>query len=222
LDISSEEAVSTQIRDTLDKWEWYSRAIELSKQEIGRHWKRSEEEKRLRRVPHRWLPDWDLEMIQSQEQEDGWTLETWIYRNGQWGRYCLSFEHDATVEDVQGTIYRYVGIQLDMAYGPVLQFTEPRYERCWERYSLKSLREYLSLVVLPMEIYTDVDGWMSDRPNPYHPVSRLFQQKWEQFEQAKQRDLKQFEDNPLKRIRFLKKRSFGIRDDPTITGRPCV
>jgi hypothetical protein len=189
INVESEEIVWSQVRDLLEKWEWYGRAAELSQQEMLRHWQRCLEERRLTRTSQRWLPDWTEDMIRSEEAEEGWTLELWLWRKNEWNPYYLPFDDDTQIGEVERAVHNSVGYESGMTRDECFAHMEDeKMGRNWWAYDIESLRKYPCLVACPVPPadlfpilekiirqgkYIEKGVWLFDVSGPSHPGAWL-------------------------------------------------
>jgi hypothetical protein len=223
INVETEEIVWSQIRDLLEKWEWYGRAAELSQQEMMRHWQRYQEELQLTRVSQRWLPDWTDEMIREEEAEEGWTLELWLWRKNQWNPYYLPFDNDITLGKLQKVVRNYIGYESGMSrdecFAQYSKEDEDKWGQPWSAYTIESLREYPCMVSCPVppsglfaqnerivrkDRLIEKGVWVYNTPGPSHPITMMFRKKWEAFKLARDSDMKQFADKPFEQARKAK------------------
>jgi hypothetical protein len=147
----SEEVMWEQVREILDKWEWYGRALDLAQQEMWHHWQRNLQFEKLRASPYRWLSDWTPEMIQAAEidrEEESWSLDCWVYLENQWSRYCFLFEDEDILEDVWRVIDR-LAREKGIRNCYVWQFKETGDGSCWHVPRMEDLRDYPCIVLCP-------------------------------------------------------------------------
>jgi hypothetical protein len=177
--LDSEEAVWDQLREILDKWDWYGRAQDLAQQEMWYHWRRNEEFRRLKATPARWLTDWTSEMVRSAEHdwtEECWSLDCWIFWNDQWGRYCFTFDNEDPLDDVIRVIdglAKEKGITRHFS----AQFQESEDGYCWTFPDLEHLRQYPCLVLCP----NAPEGLFADDEEEY--IGGEIHESWDDFGQ---------------------------------------
>jgi hypothetical protein len=85
----TEEQSWAEISSMLAQWKWYRCAAELMKKDLADVWLALIAREREFQTPGKWRDDWTPDMIQNNE---GWTLELWLFVNRRWTKYHLTID----------------------------------------------------------------------------------------------------------------------------------